>query len=74
MLSPRKYAETLGVSHTAVMDWLKAGLLPGATMSTAAERTYYEIPEGTPPPELKIGRPKKATTKAPAKKAGKKGN
>lgn len=67
MLSPRQYADALGKPYTTVMAWLQSGQIPQAVKQETPTGHYWEIPEGTKPPELKPG-PK------PKAKASKKGN
>jgi hypothetical protein len=56
MLTPRQYAATVGVAYTTVMYWLKEEKLPGAVKEPLPYGGYYyQIPAGTPKPELKPG-------------------
>jgi hypothetical protein len=72
MLSPSQYAEEIGRPYQTVMTWLKNGELPQAIKQDTPTGHFWVIPEGTDPPALKRGRPKKTTpifeTKPTAKK------
>ena len=59
MLSPRQYAAEIERPYTTVMTWLQGGLLPTAKKQETPTGHYWEIPEGTPPPDLKPGPKKK---------------
>lgn len=79
MLSPKQYAEQIGKPYTTVMTWLQGGQLPAAVKHQTPTGHYWEIPEGTSPPELKPGpKPKAGKASAPdgqvvvTKKGGKK--
>src|SRR5262249_22597570 len=67
MLSPKEYAEAIGKPYTTVMTWLQNDLIPQAVktrMPGPNNRHFWEIPEGTKPPDLKPGpRPKTKTKK-----------
>lgn len=69
MLSPKQYAETVDRPYTTVVTWLQRGQVPGAVKHGTPTGHYWEIPEGTTPPELKPG-PRPGTKKAAAKAAG----
>jgi hypothetical protein len=70
MLSPKQYAEKIGKPYTTVMTWLQGELMPEAVKHQTPTGHYWEIPDGTKPPELKPG-PKPKTAGA-TKKGGKK--
>ncbi len=55
MLSPRQYAQAIERPYTTVMTWLQGGLLPRAKKRSTPTGHFWEIPEGTPPPDLKPG-------------------
>lgn len=80
MISPRQYAAQIGKAYTTVMSWLQGDLMPDAVKVTTPTGHIWSIPEGTKPPNVKMGRPKKAATESaaaqpkPAKKARKAGN
>lgn len=67
MLTPRQYAEKVGVAYTTVMGWLQRGLIPQAVKHATPTGHYWEVPETTPAPKVQTGRPPKAS-----KKGGKK--
>jgi hypothetical protein len=70
MLSPRQYAAQVGKAYTTVMSWLQSDLMPDAVKVETPTGHVYSIPEGTKPPDVKMGRPKTVTseTKPAAKK------
>jgi hypothetical protein len=70
MLSPKQYAEKVQKPYTTVMTWLQGGVIPEAVKHTTPTGHYWEIPEGTKPPELKPGPKPKAN--GAAKKKGRK--
>lgn len=71
MLSPKQYAEKIQKPYTTVMTWLQGGVIPEAVKRTTPTGHYWEIPEGTKPPELKPG-PKPKANGTTKKKGGKK--
>lgn len=66
MLSPKQYAEMIGKPYPTVMSWLQNGKVPQAVKTTTPTGHFWEIPEGTPAPETKRGRPK--ASEQPSKK------
>lgn len=61
MLTPRQYANNLGVAYTTVMSWLRKELIQGAVKEAMPFGGYYYlVPADAPKPELKSGpKPKK---------------
>ncbi len=68
MLTPRQYAEKVGVAYTTVMNWLQQGRIPEAVKHTTPTGHYWEVPDVARVPDLRPGRPAKKA----AKKGGKK--
>jgi predicted site-specific integrase-resolvase len=63
MLTPRQYAERVGVAYTTVATWLQQGLIPTAVKIEAPAGHMWAIPENTPAPSLRRGRPAKSGKK-----------
>ena len=72
MLSPRQYATQVGKAYTTVMSWLQSDLMPDAIKMETPTGHIYSIPEGTQPPDVKMGRPKKVPPAIETKPAAKK--
>ena len=55
MLSTTVFAKNMGVNYRTALNWLRAGIVPGAVERTLpSESTYWEIPATA----LKMQRPK----------------
>ena len=70
-VTPKKYAEMHKVAYTTVMKWLQNKLIPGAykeALPPPFTGYIYQIPEDSPPPDLKPG-PKPGTKRAKMKKS-----
>ncbi len=73
MLIAKTFAEEMNIDYRTALNWLKAGLVPGAERKASPVGEYWEIPATA----LKMERPKpgpKPGTKAngTSKKASKK--
>ena len=70
MLTPREYAEEVGVAYTTVMSWLQRNLIPGAVRNPMpfGAGHYYQVPAGAPMPNLTPGRPAKKPSKKSSKR------
>lgn len=71
LVTPRQYAEMNGVAYTTVLYWLNKGRVEGATKHETPFGYYWELPENTPRPKSRAGRPKKSTTKKSKKGSAK---
>ncbi len=65
MLTPRQYADRVGVAYTTVMNWLRQGLIAGAVKEEMPFGGYvYQVPADASKPDLKSGpKPKKKGVK-----------
>jgi hypothetical protein len=58
MLTPRQYADAVGVAYTTVMNWLRQGRIPEAIRHATPTGHYWEVPATASRPKLQPGRPK----------------
>lgn len=65
-MTAKQFAEEMGVNYRTALNWLDAGLVPGAERKTSPIGKYWEVPEAA----LKMERPKPGPKKA-SKKGGK---
>lgn len=73
MLTPRQFAEEMGINYRTALNWLEAGHVPGAVRREVLAGNYWEIPSDA----VKMERPRrgpkpKATTNGNGKKKGEK--
>jgi hypothetical protein len=54
MMTAKKFAEQMEINYRTALNWLEAGLVPGAERKTSPIGEYWEIPEVA----LKMERPK----------------
>lgn len=61
MLTPKMYADEVGVPYPTVMSWLQADLIPGVEKQELPNgKHYYIVPADAPRPETRRGpKPKK---------------
>jgi hypothetical protein len=70
MRTPRQFAEEMGINYRTALNWLEAGLVPGAVRREVLAGNYWEIPADA----SKMERPKRGPKpKAQANGNGKKG-
>ena len=72
VMTTKQFAEAMKVNYRTALNWLEAGLVPGAERRTSPIGEYWEIPDGA----LKMERPKpgpKPQPKGEAKPAKKRG-
>lgn len=67
MLTPRQFAEEMGINYRTALNWLEAGYVPGAVRREVLAGNYWEVPAEA----VKMERPKRGP-KPRAKKGGKK--
>jgi hypothetical protein len=53
-MTAREFAEEMSVNYRTALNWLDAGIVPGAERKTSPIGEYWEIPEKA----LKMERPK----------------
>lgn len=68
LVTPKEYAESNGVAYTTVLYWLNNGRVEGAVKHETPRGPYWELPEDTPRPKSRAGRPKKEGAKKVTKK------
>jgi hypothetical protein len=73
-MTAKQFAEAMDVNYRTALNWLEAGLVPGAERRVSPIGEYWEIPEAAlsmqrPRPGPK---PKAKTETQPAKKRGRK--
>lgn len=70
MLTPKMYADEVGVPYPTVMSWLQADLIPGVEKQELPNgKHYYIVPSGAPKPETRRGPKKKTDGQAAASSA-----
>jgi predicted site-specific integrase-resolvase len=62
-MTTKQFAEKMGVNYRTALNWLEAGLVPGAERRTSPLE-YWEIPETA----LKMERPKRGPAPGVKKK------
>jgi transcriptional regulator with XRE-family HTH domain len=55
MLTPRQFAEEMGINYRTALNWLEAGHVPGAVRREALAGIYWEVPADA----RKMERPKR---------------
>jgi hypothetical protein len=66
-MTAKQFAGEMNVNYRTALNWLDAGLVPGAERKTSPIGEYWEIPEAA----LQMERPKPGPKKA-VKKGGRK--
>jgi hypothetical protein len=61
-MTTKQFAAEMGVNYRTALNWLDAGLVPGAVRRETPVGSYWEIPEAA----LKMQRPKPGPKKAQA--------
>ena len=72
MLTPRQFAEEKGINYRTALNWLEAGLVPGAVRREALAGIYWEIPADALKMEAPKRGPKPKANGSAKKKGGKK--
>lgn len=55
MLTPRQFAEEMGINYRTALNWLEAGYVPGAVRREVLAGNYWEVPADA----LRMERPKR---------------
>ena len=69
MLTARQYAQQKGINYRTALNWLAAGLVPGAEVKTSPLGDYWEVPSTALTMEKPKPGPKPNTVKAVKLKA-----
>ncbi len=68
VMTARQFAERMGVNYRTTLNWLEAGLVPGAARKPSPVGEYWEIPETAQRMARPKPGPKPATVAPPAKR------
>lgn len=64
MMTTRQFAERMEINYRTALNWLEAGLVPGAERKVSLIGEYWEIPSTA----LTMDRPKRGPKKKGSKK------
>lgn len=73
-MTARQFAEKMEVNYRTALNWLEAGLVPGAERRTSLIGEYWEIPDVALRMERPKPGPKPQAPEKSAKKTGAKSN